>query len=46
MDLGGPLSHASVLDAIQGYAARTAGDSYRDVTVKAMAMEKVSRVDL
>jgi hypothetical protein len=27
-----------VLDAIQGHAARTAGDSYGDVTVKAMAM--------
>jgi integrase len=26
-----------VLDAIQGHAARTAGDSYGDVTVKAMA---------
>ena len=35
-----------VLDAIQGHAARTAGDSYGDVTVKAMAMamEKVPRV--
>ena len=27
-----------ILDAIQGHAARTAGDSYGDVTVKAMAM--------
>jgi integrase len=37
-----------VLDAIQGHAARTAGDSYGDVTVKAMAqaMEKVPRVDV
>jgi site-specific recombinase XerD len=37
-----------VLDAIQGHAARTAGDSYGDVTVKAMAMamEKVPRVVL
>jgi integrase len=35
-----------VLDAIQGHAARTAGDGYGDVTVKAMAMamEKVPRV--
>ena len=35
-----------VLDAIQGHAARTAGDSYGDVTVKAMAMamERVPRV--
>jgi hypothetical protein len=35
-----------VLDAIQGHAARTAGDSYGDVTVKAMAMatELVPRV--
>jgi integrase len=34
-----------VLDAIQGHAARTAGDSYGDVTVKAMAMamEKVPK---
>ena len=40
----GPDSH---LDAIQGHAARTAGDSYWDVTVKAMAMamEKVPRVE-
>jgi site-specific recombinase XerD len=32
-----------VLDAIQGHAARTAGDGYGDVTVKAMAqaMERV-----
>jgi site-specific recombinase XerD len=37
-----------ILDAIQGHAARTAGDSYGDVTVKAMAMamEKVPRVVL
>ena len=37
-----------VLDAIQGHAARTAGDSYGDVTVKAMAMamEKVPRVEV
>jgi integrase len=36
-----------ILDAIQGHAARTAGDSYGDVTVKAMAvaMERVPRVD-
>jgi integrase len=35
-----------VLDAIQGHAARTAGDSYGDVTVKAMAMamERIPRV--
>jgi hypothetical protein len=35
-----------ILDAIQGRAARTAGDSYGDVTVKAMAMamEGVPRV--
>jgi hypothetical protein len=34
--------YAAHLDAIQGHAARTAGDSY-DITVKAMAMamEKV-----
>jgi hypothetical protein len=37
---------AAHLDAIQGNAARTAGDSYGDVTVKAMAMamERVPRV--
>ena len=37
-----------VLDAIQGHAARTAGDSYGDVTVKAMAtaMERLPRVDV
>jgi integrase len=37
-----------VLDAIQGHAARTAGDAYGDVTVKAMAMamERVPRVDV
>jgi integrase len=37
-----------ILDAIQGHAAGTAGDSYGDVTVKAMAMamEKVPRVVL
>jgi hypothetical protein len=37
-----------VLDAIQGHAARTAGDSYGDVTVKAkaMAMERVPRVEV
>ena len=36
-----------ILDAIQGHAVQTAGDSYRDVTVKAMAqaMEKVPRVE-
>jgi integrase len=35
-----------VLDAIQGHAARTAGDSYGDVTVKAMAMamKRVPRI--
>jgi hypothetical protein len=35
-----------ILDAIQGHAARTAGDNHGDVTVKAMAtpMEKVPRV--
>ena len=35
-----------VLDAIQGHAARTAGDSYGDVTVKAMAqaMERIPTV--
>jgi integrase len=35
-----------VLDAIQGHAPRTAGDSYGDVTVKAMAqaMERVPKV--
>jgi site-specific recombinase XerD len=32
-----------VLDAIQGHAARTAGDSYGDVTVKAMAMVRGGR---
>jgi site-specific recombinase XerD len=37
-----------VLDAIQGHAARTAGDSYGDVTVKAMAMAmaRVPRVEV
>jgi integrase len=37
-----------VLDAIQGHAARTAGDSYGDVTVKAMAMamERIPRVQV
>jgi integrase len=37
-----------VLDAIQGHAARTAGDGYGDVTVKAMAMamERIPRVPL
>ena len=36
-----------ILDAIQGHAARTAGDSYGDVTVKAMAMamERIPRVE-
>jgi hypothetical protein len=40
---GGEAAH---LDAIQGHAARTAGDGYGDVTVKAMAMamERVPRV--
>ena len=35
-----------ILDAIQGHAARTAGDGYGEVTVKAMAMamERVPRV--
>ena len=39
---------AARLDAIQGHAARTAGDSYGDVTVKAMAMamERVPRVEV
>jgi integrase len=43
MDAGVP---SRILDAIQGHAARTAGDGYGDVTVKAMAqaMEKVPRV--
>jgi hypothetical protein len=38
----------SVLDAIQGYAPRTASDSYGDVTVKAMAqaMERVPKVEV
>jgi site-specific recombinase XerD len=35
-----------VLDAILGHAAGTARDSYGDVTVKVMAMERVSRVAL
>jgi hypothetical protein len=39
---------AAYLDAIQGQAARTAGDGYGDVTVTvkamAMAMERVPRV--
>jgi integrase len=43
MDCGIPTR---ILDAIQGHAARTAGDGYGDVTVKAMAMamESVPRV--
>jgi integrase len=43
MDAGVPTR---ILDAIQGHAARTAGDSYGDVTVKAMAMamERVPRI--
>jgi len=42
---GGEAAH---LDAIQGHAARTAGDGYADVTVKAMAiaMEGIPRVDI
>jgi site-specific recombinase XerD len=32
-----------VLDAIQGHAARTAGDSYGDVTVKAIGLSMTSR---
>ena len=43
------FTHPScILDAIQGHAARTAGDSYGDVTVNAMAqaMERVSRVEV
>ena len=45
MDAGVPTR---ILDAIQGHAARTAGDSYGDVTVKAMAMamERVPRVNV
>jgi integrase len=45
MDAGVP---SRVLDAIQGHAARTAGDGYGDVTVKAMAMamERVPRVEV
>jgi integrase len=45
MDSGVP---SRILDAIQGHAARTAGDSYGDVTVKAMAMamERVPRVEV
>src|ERR1700729_3712434 len=37
-----------ILDAIQGHAPRTAGDSYGEVTVKAMAqaMERVPRVEV
>jgi integrase len=37
-----------VLDAIQGHAPRTAGDGYREVTVKAMAdaMAKLPRVEV
>jgi hypothetical protein len=44
-----PFTHPSrLLDAIQGHAARTAGDGYGDVTVKAMAMamKRVPRVDV
>jgi hypothetical protein len=44
-----PFTHPSrILDAIQGHGARTAGDSYGDVTVKAMAMaiERVPRVEV
>jgi integrase len=43
MEAGVP---SRILDAIQGHAARTAGDGYGDVTVKAMAMamERVPRV--
>ena len=45
MDCGIPTR---ILDAIQGHAARTAGDGYGDVTVKAMAlaMAKIARVDV
>jgi integrase len=45
MDCGIPTR---ILDAIQGHAARTAGDGYGDVTVKAMAlaMAKIPRVDV
>ena len=45
MDSGVPTR---ILDAIQGHAARTAGDSYGDVTVKAMAMamERFPKVDV
>ena len=45
MEAGVP---SRILDAIQGHAARTAGDSYGDVTVKAMAMamERIPRVDV
>jgi integrase len=45
MDAGVP---SRILDAIQGHAARTAGDGYGDVTVKAMAMamERVPRVEM
>jgi integrase len=45
MDAGVPTR---ILDAIQGHAARTAGDSYGDVTVKAMAMamERVPKVEV
>jgi integrase len=45
MDAGVP---SRILDAIQGHAARTAGDGYGDVTVKAMAMamERVPRIVL
>lgn len=45
MDLGVP---SRILDTLQGHAARTAGDGYGDVTVKAiamaMAMERIPRV--
>jgi integrase len=43
MDAGVP---SRILDAIQGHAARTAGDGYGDVTVKAMAMamERIPRL--
>jgi hypothetical protein len=37
-----------VLDAIQGQAPRTVGDTYGDVTVKTMAaaMERFPRIDI
>jgi hypothetical protein len=45
MDCGIPTR---ILDAIQGHAARTAGDGYGEVTVKAMAMamERLPRVSV